>query len=208
MTRDETQVLRDALLEAAQEEYVQAVEESAPPTAFSPAYRRWEAALLSGRKTRRIGRWAACWLLVAVLSLSAVLACSPTVRAMAAESLGLAPQADLPSINVTVRLGGVNGGDYRSATFACTAGNGRGIRYWYRNDSTAPSTVYLLRERVIGAPKVVDSIVVPPGEEGAGTYAEAEGRVFHIRITQLEGGDVVGALRGAQIEGSSKEEKL
>ena len=64
MTRDETQVLRDALLEAAQEEYVQAVEESAPPTAFSPAYRRWEAALLSGRKTRRIGRWAACWLLV------------------------------------------------------------------------------------------------------------------------------------------------
>lgn len=196
--------MRDALLEAAEAEYMQAAEESSAPAAFSPAYRCWEAALLFNRRTRPMGRRVACWLLAAVLSLGAVLACSPAVRVMAAEGLGLVSQVDLPSVNVTVKLGGVNGGDYRSATFACPAGNGSGIRYWYRNDSTAPSTVYLIRERCFLAPEVVDSIVVPSGAEGVGSYLGAEGRVFHIRITQLEGGDVAGALRAVQIESGSE----
>lgn len=197
MTKHEKQRLQDALLEAAGEEYAQTVQESTAPAAFSPAYRRWEANLFS--RPRRIGKQAACWLLAAVLSLGGVLVCSPTVRATAAESLGLVSQVDLPSVNVTVRLGGVNGGDYRSASFACAAGNGSSVRYWYRNDSTAPGTVYLIREKLLGAPDVVDSITVPPGEEGTGTYSGVEGRVFHIRVTQLEGGDVAGALRAAQI---------
>lgn len=204
MTNHEAQRLRDALLKAAEAEYQQALEKSADQAAFSPAYHRWEKALLSGRRTRRVWKRTACWLLAALLSLSGVLACSPAVRAIAAEKFGLVSQVDLPSVSVTVQLGGVNGGHYRSDSFACVAGNGSGLRYWYRNDSTAPSTVSLIRERIFGAPDVVDSIVVPPGAEGSGTYSEAENRVFHIRVTQAEGGNVTGALRAAQIESREK----
>lgn len=196
MRKHDVHILREALWQAAEADYHQALADHPAPPAFSPAYRRWEAALLKRR--RPAGKRAACWVLVLLLSLGGGLACIPEVRAAAAEVLGFSAQVDLPSVSVTVHLSGVNSGDYRSATFACARGNGSGLRYWYRNDSTAPSTVYLIRERRTGAREVVDSITVAPGTEGSGTYSGAEGRVFHLRVTQLEGGAVRGALGAAQ----------
>lgn len=80
-----------AFLDAAEEDFRQALADASEPPAFSPEYQAWERRFLrnpigfSKRSLRPVWktvfRWAACILLVASLSLGTLMAVSPQARA-------------------------------------------------------------------------------------------------------------------------------
>lgn len=90
----ELQLIRRALLQAALEDYQEALEATPEAPPFSPKYRRWEkqflrnpaaAAKAAARASRpqwqRVLRTAACFLVVFSVTFGAIMAGSPTARA-------------------------------------------------------------------------------------------------------------------------------
>lgn len=83
--------IRQAFLDAAEEDFRQALADAPEPPAFSPKYQAWERKFLRNpigfsKRTLRpvwktVLRWAACFLLVISLSLGTLMAVSPQARA-------------------------------------------------------------------------------------------------------------------------------
>lgn len=87
----ETERIREALLQAAEADFLQAVGADESPAAFSLSYQRWEAKFLRNPRAlakrlarplwQRAARAAACLLLAAALSFGGLMLASPQARA-------------------------------------------------------------------------------------------------------------------------------
>ena len=170
---------------------------------WSDVQARSRASKLEPREASRWKAWlrsAACFLLVLIVTIGAVLALSPEARAVVSNQLGYDPVGiPLPAGNITIQLSGEGGGFYTSEHFACVKENGDQLSYAFQNKGTEACYVSLYKVGLLGGyKKVTESILIQPGETGHGTYEDPGNETYCIRVSSQFGGGIYGTLDAAQ----------
>ncbi len=200
--------IRQALLDAAEEDLRQALADPPEQAPFSARYLAWEKKflrnpagfskrplLVAGKKWLR---FAACFLLLLSLSFGGGLLAGPQVRAAVSGWLDATPTET--GLAVSIHLTGPHGSVYTSERFACVQENGSTLRYWYQNNGTSICTVQLYRVGFFGESPVGETISVPPGKDDDAFYENPGNDTFYLRVTCVDGcgADVNGNLRADQ----------
>lgn len=204
--------IRQALLDAAEEEFHQALAHAPDTPAFSARYLAWEKKFLrdpiafSKRSLRPVWktvlRSAACFLLVVSLSFGTGIFAGPQVWATVSGWFDSSPAPTATGLEVSIQLDGPHGSVYTSEKFACVEENGSTLRYWYHNTGTSPCTLQLYKVNALRDEYAGEAIRIAPGESASGTYTNPENDVFYLRVTCIDGNGscVSGTLRADQYD--------
>lgn len=204
--------IRQALLDAAEEDLREALDRTPDTPAFSADYRAWENAFLrdpvkTAKRARQPFkkpwlRFVACFLLVASLSFGTGLFAGPQVLA-ALSGWGDPDPAPTPTgLSVSVQLGGTHGTVYTSERFTCVAENGSTLRYWYQNTGTSTCTLQLYRVGLFRDEPAEAPLTISPGEDAVGLYEDPGNDTYYLRVTCVDGSEasVSGSLRADQYD--------
>lgn len=202
--------IRQALLDAAEEDFRQALAHAPDAPGFSVRYQAWEEKFLRdptgfSKRTLRpvwktVLRWAACFLFVVSLSFGAGIFAGPQVWATVSGWFDSSPAPTATGLEVSIQLDGPHGCVYTSEKFACVAENGSTLRYWYQNNGTSTCTLQLYRIGFFGGEAVGDSIPIEPGDDAVGIYENPGNDTFYLRVTCVDGygAYINGTLRADQ----------
>lgn len=202
--------IRQALLDAAEEEFRLALVNSPEQPAFSARYLAWEKKFLrdpiafSKRSLRPVWktvlRSAACFLLVVSLSFGAGIFAGPQVWATVSGWFDSSPAPTATGLEVSIQLDGPHGSVYTSEKFTCVEENGSTLRYWYQNNGTSTCTLQLYRVGFFGNKALGEAIPIEPGDNAVGIYENPGNDVFYLRVTCVDGygAYINGTLRADQ----------
>lgn len=202
--------IRQALLDAAEEDLRQALAGPPAQPAFSARYLAWEKKFLRdpigfSKRTMRPRwqaalRWVACFLLVVSLSFGAGIFAGPQVWATVSGWIDSSHVPTATGLEVSIQLDGPHGCVYTSEKFACVAENGSTLRYWYQNNGTSNCTLQLYRVGFFGDEAIGEAISIAPGDSADGLYENPGNDTYYLRVTSMDGygAYVNGTLRADQ----------